>query len=105
MATTRRTNIDQQPKSEFQQQAEAIWCRRLAARTVGEKRAAERALADLLATHRGRRAWDAVRDAEPAQLPRSVPRDTSADRSCHASAGGEATVRDHKMAAAGPEGE
>jgi hypothetical protein len=100
--TARRSNVDQQPKSEFCKQAEDLLARRLAARTTGDRRALEAELTVLLATHRLRNAWDAVRDAEAVEQPAGVPRDTTRDRNCHSSAPAVDVV-DRKVAAAGPD--
>ncbi len=102
--TARRSNVDQQPESEFQRQAKGLLARRLAATTHADRRALEGELAALLAAHRERSAWDAVRDAGAVEQPTGVPRDTGRDRSCHGVAH-ERAVRDGKLAAAGRETE
>ncbi len=103
MSAAHRTNVDQQPESEFQRQAKELLARRLAATTQGDRRALERELAALLASQRTRSAWDAVRDAQAVEQAPDVPRDTSRDRSCHTPV--RDAVRDGKLAAAGRESE
>lgn len=101
--TFRRTNVDEQPKSEFCRKAEALLAEALAAPTFAERQARTAALAAHL---HSRSAWDALRDAEAVEQASNVSRDTSRDRNCHAVAAAEApVVTDRKLASVGPESE